>query len=167
MKLFSDDYIARLNAQHSGGVFVKAAVLTVAPGDLRYYADTQHTIVFDGQTYQPLAMAWGNMGQSGQMALPNVQVTVPNVTGIVGAFLETTSLLGNDVILHLLHLDLLGIVTDADNTRLQIMMVEWDRERAIFTLGLNVALTDNLPRAVITRAEFPGVPDAMRRASIL
>lgn len=167
MKTFSSNWIAKLNAQHSGGVFVKAAILVVDGSTTKYYADAHDNITFDGQTYTPLSMAWEGEGQNAAMELPSVRVTVPNADGAVGAFLETKDLLGNDVTLQILHLDLLGVATDVEKVKLQIMMIESTWEIATFTLGLNLALDQQLPKHVITRAEFPGVPDQYRRASIL
>lgn len=167
MKTFSNNWIARLNAQHSGGVFIKAAILVVDGSTTKYYADVHDAITFDGNQYSPLPMVWEGEAQAASMELPSVRVTVPNVDGAVGAFVETTNVLGNDVTLQILHLDLLSVVTDVDKVTLQVMLIEWNGEMATFTLGINLALDQQLPKHVITRSEFPGVPDQFRRASIL
>lgn len=167
MKAFNADWITRLNAQHSGGLFFLAAVLVVGPGDTRRYADTQRPIVFDGQTYTPLPLRVEGMGQSSQQSLPTVKLTVPNITGEVGEFLETTDILGHDVTLQILHLDLLGDVTNQDSIRLQVLAVPWNDQAATFQLGLNLALSEQLPRHLISAREFSGVPEGLRRASIL
>lgn len=168
MKTFTADWIAHLNATHSGGVFFLAAVLTVTdPGDIRYYADTQRAIIFDGNTYNPLPMTVSGLGLTSQQSLPAVRLTTTNIAGNVGAFLETTDILGHDVEVKILHLDLLGNVSNQDSVHLQVLAVEWDDTRATFSLGLHIALQDLLPRHVITAEEFPGVPEGLRRASIL
>lgn len=168
MKLnFSDEWIARLNATSGGGVFAKAVILVVSPSETLYFADTQESIDFNGETYQPMPMTWEAVGQNSQLALPSIRVTVPNVTGVIGSYLEVTNLLGADVTLQLLHLELLGTVTDVDTVRLQLMLYEWNELAATFTLGLNLGLTESLPRHVMTRAEYGGIPDSFRRASIL
>lgn len=167
MKIFSDDWLSRLNAKHSGGVFVKAAILSITDVLTGYYADTQRAITFDGNAYSPMPMSWQGTEQNSGMQLPSVQVVIPTIDGQVGTFLENNDLRGRDVTLQLLHLDLLSMVTDVDKVRLQVMMVEWDWQVATFTLSLNLGLQEQLPRHVITKAEFPGVPDSYRRASIL
>jgi hypothetical protein len=168
MKTFSDEWINRLNSTHSGGLFFKAAVLEVDDDTTLYFSDTQDPITFDGNVYTPLQMVWAGQETSAEMPLPSVKVTVPDINGAVGAFLETTSLNGRDVTLQLLHRDLLSVVTDVDTVQLQVMLIELKpQEAAVFTLGLNLALSDQLPKSVMTRAEYPGIPDAMRRASIL
>jgi hypothetical protein len=58
-------------------------------------------------------------------------------------------------------------VTDQDSLRLQVLAVQWNRQQAVFTLGFNLALQELLPRYVITAKEFPGVPEGLRRGSIL
>lgn len=167
MKNFSADWLARLNAQHSGGIFFLAAVLTVGPEDIRRYADVQRTIEFDGESYLPLPMRLEGLGQSAQQSLPAVRVTVAAVTGEVEAFLATTDILGHDVVLQILHLDLLDDVQMQDSIALQVMAAEWNHLTATFTLGINLALSDLLPRHVLTADFAPGVPEGYRRASVL
>jgi len=167
MKFFEDSWLEKLNAQHSGGVFVKAAVLVVDPMTTLRFADTQHGITFAGDDYQPLPMQWQGQEQSSEQKLPSVRVTVPNANGVVGAYLETVDLSGNDCTLQILHLDLLDDVTAVDQVALQVMACDWNETAATLTLGINLALSEQLPRHVVTRAQFPGVPDSLRRASIL
>lgn len=167
MKAFSNEWIAALNARHTGGVFFRAAIVQLSQDVTGYFADVTDPIIFDGQTYTPLPMVWDGVGQNSQRSLPRLSITVPNVDGQIGAFLETASVIGNDVTLQLLHLDLLADVSNVDAATLQIVAVEWTDSQATFTLGLNLALTENLPRHVVTRGIFPGTPDTFRRASIL
>ena len=167
MKEFDETWLTRLNATHSGGVFCKAAILVVDPMTTLRFADTQHGITFAGDDYQPLPMQWQGQEQSSEQKLPSVRVTVPNANGVVGAYLETVDLSGNDCTLQILHLDLLDDVSAVDQVVLQCMSVDWNEMAATLTLGINLALSEQLPRHVVTRAQFPGVPDSLRRASIL
>lgn len=167
MKIFTTEWLARLNAQQGGGVFFFAIDLTVGVSDVRYYADAQQTIVFNGHDYTPLPLLVEGVGQTAEQSLPGIRVTTSNVTGVVGAFLETTDLLGNDLIVRLLHMDLLGSTSNQDQGVLQIVACEWDDEQATLTAGLNIGLQDILPRGIISAAEFPGMPEGLRRASIL
>lgn len=167
MKTFTADWLARLNAQQGGGVFFFAVDLTVDVGDVRYYADAQHAVSFDGNTYAPLPLLVEGLGQTSQQSLPAIRVTTSNVTGDVGAFLETTDLLGHDLVVRLLHMDLLGSTSNQDQAVLQIVSCDWDDQQATITAGLNIGLQDILPRGLISAAEFPGMPEGLRRASIL
>ena len=169
MKNFSSGFIDRLNAQESGGVFLKAAILTETTSPLvkKYFVDFERTITFDGNAYTPLPMRWEGSDMGAGMALPTVNVTVPNIGGEVINYLEGTDLLGNEVVLQIFHLDLLGTPTDVDKQTLYVMTIQGNLETAVFRLGLNMALGEMLPRHVITRKEFPGVPDDIRWASIL
>jgi hypothetical protein len=164
---FSQAYIDRLNRLHTAGVFVKAAIVDIAPGNLRYFADAQEPFVFQGQTYSPVPMQWEGMSQSSQQTLPTIAITVANVDGQIGVYLEENIVFGRMVILQLLHLDLLGTPTDVDSVRLSILACEWHWQTAVFHVGLDLGLQEILPRGLISAEEFPGVPEGLRRASIL
>lgn len=175
---FSDAFISRLNAQYGAGVFFSAATLVLDDTTRYYYANVPDPIVFDGHTYQPLPMQWEGLQQSSQMQLDTIRVTVSQRardarTGEAGAddqvsqLLETTSLRGKTVILQILHHDLLTDMSAQYRTQRVIVTVEWSMMQGVFTLALDVGLNIYLPRRIMTRAEFPGIPDALRRASIL
>lgn len=164
---FSSDYIRNLNALSQGGVFCLAAIVSVAPGDVRYLADVQDPFTFNGHLYSPRPMSFEGWGQTSQQSLPTLKVTVADVDGAVDAFLQTTSIIGHDVTLQILHLDLLGTATDQDSIRLNVMLVEWTWMAAVFTLGLNLGLAESIPRHVMGKAQYPGMADQFRRASIL
>lgn len=163
----STAYIDALNRLHSGGVFVKAAVVDIAPGTLLYFADAQAPFTFQGHLYTPLPMRWEGMGQTSQQTLPAITVTVANVDGQIGTYLEANIVFGRGARLQLLHLDLLGTSTDVDSVALNILACEWTWETAAFHLGLDIGLQEVLPRGLTTAEEMPGVPEGLRRASIL
>jgi hypothetical protein len=97
-----------------------------------------------------------------------VRVTVPSLEGTINGYLEETDILGHHVVLRILHLDATpDLITDLDDVMLQIMAIEGDFNTITFTMGLDLSLNEALPRHVITRNEFPAVPDNMRRATIL
>lgn len=168
MKNFSSDLIARLNAQTNAGLFFEAAALTVAPGDVRHYANTQRPITIDGQGYQPMPLHFSGIGAKSDMSVLAVQVTVPNITGEVSAFVESANLLGHDVTLLLLHMDLLNVATARETLQLQVLGVTWKQwDTVTFTCGIDLMLNEQIPSTVITRSQYPGTPDLLRRASIL
>lgn len=167
MKSFSSSWIEHLNSTSDQGVFVKIAQVTL-PTTTLYLADTQAPLTFNGQVYQPRAMTWEGWEQTSQQSLPTIQVTVTDIDGVVGDFLERTNVLGLDVVLGIVHEDLLGTVTDVESVRLSIMAVDWQPGvSSTFHVGLDLALSELLPKGIITASEFPGVPESLRRASIL
>src|SRR5262245_47536340 len=139
MQTFSSEFVDHLNRQHSGGLFFKAATLVLSDTTRYYYADTQEPVVFEGHTYQPLPMQWEGLGQSNQMSLEPLRVTIdarnlPAAAGFIptgeaGAddqvsdLLETTSLRGKTVILQILHHDLLHSTTSQFRTQRAILTV--------------------------------------------
>jgi len=167
LKAFSDAFVQRLNALDSPGVFFKAAQLTVA-GSTHHFADVTDPVMIDGQVYTCMPMSWQGVSQRSDMALMAVQVTVPNLTGEVSAFVEGNELLGGAVTLMLCHLDLLGVANARETLRLQVLAVSWRQWTDVsFTCGLDLSLAEQIPGEVITRVNAPGTPDLMRRASIL
>lgn len=137
----------------------------------RYFVSHEESIIYQGNTYQPLPMFWGETSVSQAMNLPTVDVAVPNIDGQVADYLQHVDLSGRDVTLLLLHSHLLGD-SAVHQLKFQVLIatlenIGGDDEMAHFMLGINTGLDDFLPRHVITRTEFPGVPDDVRRASVL
>jgi hypothetical protein len=164
---FSDEWLARLNATHDAGVFLKSVELEESPSVTRYWVDADRTITYNGQTYTPMVMIWDGLGQAATFALPQVRVTVPNLLGEVTDYVESLDILGHRVVLRLLHLDLLSQVSDTDAITLEVLAIEGTLDRVTFLLGLDLSLRDYIPRDVMTKAEFPSIPDNLRRATIL
>jgi hypothetical protein len=172
VKVFSDDYVARLNegVRHRGGLFVKTmAVFEAIDGSsIHFVAAAQRQFVHLGNTYHPLPMAWEGLELSNQLQLPVVRVTVPSLDGTINDYLEEVDLLGHPVVLRILYLDAQqDLITDTDDVTLQLMAVEGSWEHIILTLGLDLSLQEALPRHVMTRNEYPAIPDNIRRATIL
>ena len=112
-------------------------------------------------------MTWSGVELNSQMQLPTVQLTLPDMDGSVEDYLETINMLGRDVTLQMLHLDLLADPTNVDEVRLQVMAVGSGEDIVTFTLGLNFGLSDQLPKDIISLSEFPSVYRAgLRKASI-
>lgn len=163
----SSGFIARLNRQMDAGLFVHAAVLEENESTTHYWVDAQREIIFDGHVYQPRALSIEGVDLTAKMTLPAVRLTVPNLASEVTDYLEEIDVLGQPMTVQLFHLDLLDIATDLDSMRLEIMAILGILEIVTFTLGLDLSLDDMVPRGVISRKEFPGIPSGMRRASVL
>jgi hypothetical protein len=168
VKTFSNSYIDRLNRVSGGGRFLKAVIVTesVSPPIKKYYVDNEREIVFEGNTFTPLSMNWSGFETSSSMSLAKMTVTVPNLGGEVIAYIEEIDILENDVEFLILHIDLLNEVNAVDRTILQIQTIEADDNIAAFTVGINLGLSDLLPREVIMKSEFPGLVDDVLRLGI-
>jgi hypothetical protein len=160
-KMFSNAYIAKINAESEGGVLLKTVIVTEDPNGpvLKYYVDHDEAIVIDGNTYQPLPMRWDGYEMSGSMSMPTMKISTHNLGEQVSDYVEELDILDNDVVVQLVHLDLLGDLQARDSMTLQIQTIESDDLFITFNLGLNLGFSDLLPRGVITKEEFPGVVD--------
>lgn len=163
---FSSGFIDRLNRTYNAGVWLRAAAVTHAEGS-DYWVHYGEPLVFQGHTYQPLPMEWDGVEASSTMQLPGVRVSVSNVQGKAEEYVDTVNLLGKDVVLQILHLDLLGTATDVESIRLQVQSIAITTSTLTLTCGLNLGLNDLVPKYVITKSEFPGNTDDIRRFSII
>src|SRR5262245_36123144 len=152
------DYIDRLNAQYSGGKFIKAVILTEDPTapTLRYWADHPEPITFQGNTYTPLAMKWDNIKTSAGMTIEGASVSVSNLAGVAVKYLKQIDVSGLPVKLQLLHLDLLNSFTPYWQRIGKILSVQADMNSATFTVGRQLG-KNYLPRKVFLQSEFPGL----------
>jgi hypothetical protein len=136
-------------------------------GTTLYFADVQTPFTFENHAYQPLLLRFDGLSQASQQQLPAVSVTAPNIDGQLGAWLEVHDVCGLIIILYLFHLDAIGQATEADRVRLSILAAEWDWLQATLHCGLDLGLSEVLPRTLYNALEEPGSPEGLRRASIL
>lgn len=162
---FTEAFIEKLNAKTAGGKFIKTAILTVTTSPLvqRFFADHDAEVVFNGITYERIGMAWGDYEVSRRMPFPTTSVTVPNLGGEVIAYVETTPLLDHDIVLQLVHQDLLGDVTAKDERKFIINSIAANDLASTFNCGLNMGLQDRFPRERILRSEFPAIPETISK----
>lgn len=166
MKQFSDEFIERAAKVYGAGVWLKGAVIDHAEGT-DYWVHAAEPLIFQGHTYQPLHMTWDGVDASASMQLPAVKVTVPNIQGQAEAYVDSVQMLGKDVRLQVMHFDLLNNPTDVDEIALQVQSIEINRQAVSVLCGVNLGLNDLLPKYVITRSEFPGNVDDIRRFTIV
>ena len=163
-KSFSTDYVNKLNAQHSGGIFLQAVEVTetTSPLVIRRFVTFEESIIFDGNTYTPLHMEWSGLEVGDGMSLPSASIVVPSANSIIMDWAEEFDIRENDVRLQILHLDLLSDLAAVDEILLQVQSIAGDPSGGAitFTLGLNLGLSDKIPRGVTLKSEFPGLPDA-------
>jgi hypothetical protein len=165
MKAFSSEQIAALNRLSSTSKFVEAAIFTRDqnnPSNKDYVIHYGRKIVFAGNTYQPLDMAWAGLKVSSAMELPTNDVIVADIGGIISEYLEDPSVKidGNDVILQILQVDKFYKVSLVDQMLYQVEIIGAEYGRGVtFHLGVNFSLNDVLPRESLEKQEFPGIRD--------
>lgn len=166
MKSYSAAFIDRLNRPYNAGVFLKAVVVA-HENATDYFVHFGEPVTFQGHTYQPLQMQWEGVDASSTMQLPSVKITVANVLGTAEHYIDTVNLLGRDVVLQFMHLDLLQNPADVEEVALQVQSIEMTSTTVSLLCGLNLGLNDSLPKDVMTRAEYPGQIDDVRRLTIV
>ena len=158
MITFDVDYIDRLNRAYSKGQFIKAVIVTesISPLVKKYFVHHEDPITFEGQTYNPLAMHWENIKTSMSMPTDGMQVALSNVGNQVVKYLKDVDITGNEVVMQLIHLDLLSTLENYWRRKTQVRAVRADMNAAVFVLGRQLG-QNQLPRRVMLASEFPGI----------
>ena len=165
---FSSGFLARLNRLYDAGVFLKAAIVSRgSDAGKDYFVHYGEPVTFRGHVYQPLPMEWDGVEATSTMQLPGVRISVANIQGQAEQYVDDADILGTDVVLQIMHLDLLNNPKDADEVALQIQSIEITAASVSIMCGLNLGLQDSLPKGIITRSEFPGNSDDIRRYTIV
>lgn len=131
-------------------------IVTESPGVQRYFVHHEDPIIFEGQTYTPLAMHWENIKTSMSMPTEGMQVALSNVGNQVVKYLKEIDITGNEVVMQLIHLDLLSTLTDYWRRKSQVRAVRADPSAAVFVLGRQLG-QNQLPRRVMLADEYPGI----------
>jgi hypothetical protein len=152
------DYVDLLNRQYGAGKFIKAVVLTegLSPLVVKYFADHEDSITFQGHAYTPLHMFWDKLKTSGGMSMEGADVTVSNVGNQVVRYLKDIDIAGNPVTLQLIHLDLLNTLTNYWTRYFKVLGVRADMNAAVFSVGRYLG-RNRLPRNVLTADKAPGL----------
>jgi len=163
VKHFSSEQLKELNATHTRGRFVEAAVFTRDmdnPSIKDYFVRNRRPLVFQGETYLPLDITWIGMKTTASMELPNNQVVISNLGGVVIDFIEDNDIdiNGNDVLLKVLYIDKFGKISLTDEMLYQVELIVADYYKsATFNLGVNYSLGDVIPRQTLETQEYPGL----------
>jgi len=155
----SNEYIQKLNANTEGGRFVKLVTLVEDPGPptIRYFADNPEPIIYNGQTYQPMWMAWGNIKVSQAMPIDGCTVSVSNLGNVAANYVKTIDISENAVTLELVHMSLLGQTTGGHWELFgEVISVQADDSMAVITVGLQLG-KNVLPNKVFLASEFHGL----------
>ena len=164
MLALTDEYIAKLNATTSGGIFIKTVefVEDYTGPVMRYFVDHTESIVFNGNSYLPLKMSWDNLKTSNAMTIDAATISVSNLGGYAGKYIKEIDISDNDVTMRLLHLDLLSQTTGHWQRRGFILSAAGDVSSVTFTVGRRLG-RNVLPRKVYTQVEFPGLQSEVMR----
>lgn len=161
---FGNDYIDRLNRTYKGGKWLKAVILTENPEGpvLKYKVDHEESIVFQGNTYEPLHMRWDNIKTSHGMPTEGATISVSNITSEATNYVKQVDISGNQIIIQLLHLDLLSTLTSYWQRKYKVLGVQADVRVATFTVGRQLG-RNRLPRKVFLRDQFKGLTSDVPR----
>lgn len=162
MITYDQDYIDRLNRQYESGKFLKAVILTEAPGIYKYWIDHETSLEFEGHTYEPLYMKWDNIKTSQGMPTEGAEIVLSNIKGGVTKYIKTLDVTGNVVILQLLHLDLIPNLVNYWKRKFKVLGVRYDQQSAVVTVGRNLG-RNRLPRGIILASEYPGISSDLPR----
>lgn len=161
------DYIDKLNAETEGGRFIKTVILTeeTAPLLQRFYADNPEPITWNGNTYQPLGMSWGNIKTSESMPVEGSSISVSNLGNSTWRYVKNIDISGQPIRVELLHYDFLdGTITTqpAWQRIFKILRYRADRGVLIFDVGRDLG-HNRLPRHVILKDEYRGLSSDVPR----
>ena len=90
------------------------------------------------------------------MPIDGATITVSNLGGLVGQYLKAIDITDNEVVLRLLHLDLLSQTTGHWQRRGFILAVSGDASQVTFTVGRRLGRSV-MPRKVFTSDVFKGL----------
>lgn len=177
IELSTGNNVITYNGDGSSGLFVWAAQLeesdVIGPRMLasgsrvyapltKYWVDHEESIVFAGNTYQPLHMVWANIKTSQGMPTEGATVSVSNLGNHAIRYLKDIDISGNEVVIQLLHLDLLSTLTNYWRRRYKVLSVSADQTLATFTVGRELG-RNKLPRKVFLRSEWPALSSDVPR----
>lgn len=164
MQQFDGDYVDKLNRLHRGGKFLKTAIVweEYDPLTQTFWVDHEEPVVYDGNTYTPLHMRWDGIKNSLAMPTQGSEIALSNIGNQVVKYVKQLDITGNDIVIALLHLDLLGSLQKHWKRRYKILTVNADREVAVFTVGRQLGRS-RLPRNIITRSRYPGIDSRVAR----
>ena len=154
----TDEYIAKLNSEVSGGIFVKAAELTedTTGPVVRYWVDYVEPITCNGHTYQPIQMHWKNFGTSQSMPIESGAIAGSNLAKMAGKYVKQIDVTENPVTVRLLHMDLLN-QTSGHWVRVgEVLSVQATSGMVVFSIGRRLG-RNTLPRKIFLQSEFPAL----------
>lgn len=128
----------------------------LSPLTVRYFVDHEESITFEGHTYTPLHMYSDKLKTSMGMQTETAEIALSNVGNQVVKYLREIDISEMPCMLQLLHLDLLGTLTQYWHRSFKILGVRADQTLAVFMLGREIG-RNQLPRDVLTAVEAPGL----------
>lgn len=151
------DWVDRLNALYTDGTrFLKVVELTESPGSVSYWVDNPEPIVFNGNTYTPLAMRWENIKTSQSMTIEGWNIAISNLSGQAVRYLKQFDPSGCPVWMRLLHTKLLASATVHWKRYGKILSVRGTPAAVQFTIGRQLG-RNMQPNELFLQSEFPSL----------
>lgn len=136
MKSLTSALIAESNKLADTGAWLALVSVDIADGTILRLTPNPAGITFDGVTYQPWPMQIDQVQQDSRGGLPDVTVTLSNVTREISAYLEVNDVRGRRVTLQYVHsANLADATAIAVDERYEITAVRVRAEVATFVLG--------------------------------
>lgn len=162
MQDFDGDYISRLNSTYKAGKFLKAVQVTESPEVVKYWVDHEKPITFEGHVWESLPMRWDGIKTSQSMPIEGATISISNLGNQAVRYIKTVDISGSEIILKLLHLDLLSTLTHYWTRRYKILSIRADVHAATFTCG-RVLGRNKLPRNLYLKDRYRGLSDDIAR----
>lgn len=158
------DFVEKLNLNYEGGKFIKTVILTetVSPLVQKFWVDHDYEISFNGNTYERLKMRWDGIKTSRLMPVEGATVTTSNLGNAAIKYVKQLDITGNEVLLQILHLDLLTNLTGHWLRKFKVQGVQADISVATFTVSRAFG-HNKLPRKVFLKSEFKGLSSDVPR----
>lgn len=173
MKGLSTQLIAELNKDHDNGTFFEAIVVTrdmsVDPVVKDYFCNYTQPIGFEGNVYLVEPMAFdSSFAMDNQMELPVVKINLLSIGNVVDSYLHdpTVKIRQNEILMQILHINDQGLVSLYDQDRLFVQVITSVPKKGTASImaGLNMRLSDRVPRQTLENNEFPGIRRDIIRA---
>ena len=156
---FPTAFLEKVNALYDGGKLILLAEVALDSATTRYYCNHHENITFNSQVYTPLSMQFEDYGSNSKGVLPSVKVLISNIGNEALEVLETYDILEQMITLRIVNYETLSDSTAQDSTELMVIAVSTnDQGVASLILGLPIATDEEVPRAVFTSQDFPGIP---------
>ena len=171
-KGLSSKLIAELNKDYDGGTYFEAIVVTrdmdAVPQVKDYFCHFTRPVSFNGNVYYPEPMKWeGSFKMTERMELPSVKINMLNIGRVIDSYINDNSIniRHNDIEQQVLHMDRNGVVSMYDNDIMQIQVIHsGGKGMATIFAGLDMRLTDRVPRETMENTEYPGIRNDVGRS---
>jgi lambda family phage minor tail protein L len=111
MRSIHANLVTEKNKQSSASSWLTLLDVVVSSSVTLYLTPNPASVAFDSLTYSPFALTVSPVGSDSKGGLPDVEVTVQNVSQVISAYLEANDMRGQRVRLRIVHSDNLADAT--------------------------------------------------------